>query len=89
MSLIFEDDDSPVVINKYEITSIVRERTLQLRDGDPSRLPQELIKDIFDEQRIAELEIEHHVCPVGVKKRMRNGKYEIVYIRGGEIIVTN
>lgn len=92
MSLIFEEEEEQftevITINKYEITSILRERTIELRNGAESTLPPDLLKDIFDEQRIAELEIEHGVCPVGVKKRVRGGKYETIYIRGNELIVT-
>lgn len=89
MELVFEDDDAPYVINKYEYTSILRERILQLRNGDPPRIDASLLEGVYDEQTIAELEIKHFVCPVGVKKRVRGGKYVVILIRGGEIIVTN
>lgn len=88
MELVFEEEDTPIVITKYEITSILRVRTTQLRNGATSTLPPEDIEHIFDEQKIAEMEVAKGVCPVGVRKRVRGGRYETIYIRGGEIIVT-
>lgn len=88
MDLVFEEEDAPIVINKYEYTSILRERTIQLLNGAAPCLDPLLLKGVKSEQEIAELEIKHNVCPVGVRKRVRGGKYEIIYIRGGEIILT-
>ena len=70
-------------LTKYERVRILGTRAKQISDGSKIFIKSNKVKNAMD---IAELELEHKVIPLKIKRPLPNGQYEIWSIKELEII---
>ena len=70
-------------LTKYERVRILGTRAKQISDGSKVFIKSNKVKNAMD---IAELELEHKVIPLKIKRPLPNGQYEIWSIKELEII---
>ena len=70
-------------LTKYERVRILGTRAKQISDGSKIFIKSNKVKNAMD---IAELELEHKVIPLKIKRPLPNGRYEIWSIKELELI---
>lgn len=70
-------------LTKYERVRILGTRAKQISDGSKIFIKSNKVKNAMD---IAELELEHKVIPLKIKRPLPNGQYEIWSIKELEVI---
>ena len=64
-------------MTRYEYAKLVGCRALLIKEGDPPKVECE---GVFDPLEIAKKEIHERVIPLAIKRRLPNGREEILYI---------
>jgi DNA-directed RNA polymerase I, II, and III subunit RPABC2 len=70
-------------LTKYEKVRLLGTRAKQISDGSKVFIKSKKVRNAMD---IAELELEHKVIPLKIKRPLPNGKYEIWSIKELELI---
>ena len=70
-------------LTKYEKVRLLGTRAKQISDGSKIFIKSKKVRNAMD---IAELELEHKVIPLKIKRPLPNGKYEIWSIKELEIV---